>query len=130
MMDAKQTILIVDDVVDIREELAHILEEQGYQIEQAENGADALDIFSSKRIDLLLTDILMPIMDGIELATATKTLVPELKVILISGGGAQTESGREYDYLRTGKLLTKPDHVLKKPFQAEELVTMVDSLFA
>jgi len=130
MTQGKKTILIVDDIPDIREELVYMLKEHGYHVEQADDGARALKVFTTQTIDLLVTDILMPVMDGIELTVAAKELVPGLKVILISGGGRQVKGSSDFDYLETSKLLTNPNYVLKKPFQPEEFLSVVDSLFA
>ena len=123
-----KTILIVDDVDDIREGLSFILEDQGYLVEQANNGVTALCILRTKKIDLLVTDILMPDMDGIELIQQVRDNFSRLPFILISGGGRQLETDSNFNYLDSAKKLTGAKHILKKPFRAEELITVVNEL--
>ena len=75
---------------------------------------------------MLISDILMPNMDGIELVSKAAQKYPSLKFILISGGGRQLSS--EYDYLDAAKKITNIKHVLKKPFPPSELIALIDEL--
>ena len=128
MIKKHKCILIVDDSKDIRESLALILEDEGYITLQASNGLDAMKLMTDCQIDLLITDILMPQMDGIELSTKARKQFPELEIILMSGGGRQITNKNEYDYLGLTKHLTGINHLLKKPFQPLEMITLVDQL--
>ena len=80
-------ILIVDDEKSIRETLKEILEYEGYEIEQAENGEVAFKQIKKYNYDVVLCDIKMPKMDGIELLSKAAELAPELPFIMISGHG-------------------------------------------
>ncbi|MFY0643460.1 MAG: sigma-54-dependent Fis family transcriptional regulator [Bacteroidia bacterium] len=80
-------ILIVDDEKSIRETLKEILEYEGYEIEQAENGEIALKQIKKYNYDVVLCDIKMPKMDGIELLSKASDVAPELPFIMISGHG-------------------------------------------
>jgi len=82
-----QTILIIDDEKDIRTTLAGILEDEGYQVLSAENGADGIECARQELPDLILLDIWMPGMDGLETLEKLKILVPQVTVIMISGHG-------------------------------------------
>ncbi|MFA7405036.1 MAG: sigma-54 dependent transcriptional regulator [Pelobacteraceae bacterium] len=82
-----QTILIIDDEKDIRTALAGILEDEGYQVLSAENGADGIECARQELPDLILLDIWMPGMDGLETLEKLKILVPQVTVIMISGHG-------------------------------------------
>ena len=84
-INSHKTILVVDDEVSLRELAADYLSQEGYQIFQAENGVEALEILEKENIDLVLSDIIMPIMDGHILAEKIKTLYPNIKIQLISG---------------------------------------------
>ena len=128
MIDKNKCILIVDDVKDIRESLALILEDEGYIIIQASNGLEALELLSVGQIDMMITDILMPEMDGIELSTQVRNEHPDIKIILISGGGRDVSSEGECDYLGMAKKLTGIAYVLKKPFQPIEMIDLVNQL--
>lgn len=86
-MKKKPVILVTDDEKSIRNTLREILEFEGYQIEEAENGKEALSIIENKEIDLVILDIKMKGMDGIEVLEKAKEMKPELPVIMISGHG-------------------------------------------
>ena len=77
-------ILIVDDEADIRTSLAGILEDEGYNVRTAENGQQALDMITEKIPHLVLLDIWMEGMDGLEVLSRLKRRVPDLPVIMIS----------------------------------------------
>jgi len=82
-----KTILVVDDEKDIRISLTGILEDEGYQVLTADNGIDALECARLELPDLVLLDIWMPGMDGLETLERLKTLFPQVTVIMISGHG-------------------------------------------
>lgn len=81
------TILLVDDEEDIRELLGMLLADLGYTVRSAENGEAACAIFRADPPDVILTDIKMPGMDGIELLRTVKAERPDIEVIMISGHG-------------------------------------------
>lgn len=80
-------ILVVDDEESIRISLCGILEDEGYQVLHAENGADALDLIREEVPDLVLLDIWMPGMDGIQTLDRVRNLFPDLTVVMMSGHG-------------------------------------------
>ena len=80
-------ILLVDDEEDIREVLSITLEDMGYDVETAENGEKAFELFKSFRFPIVLTDIKMPGMDGIELLKKIKAESPYTEIIMITGHG-------------------------------------------
>ncbi|MBI2355213.1 MAG: sigma-54-dependent Fis family transcriptional regulator [Deltaproteobacteria bacterium] len=82
-----KTILIVDDEKDIRISLSGILEDEGYQVVTAASGVEALECARQELPDLVLLDIWMPGMDGLETLEKMKTLFPQVTVIMISGHG-------------------------------------------
>jgi two-component system, NtrC family, nitrogen regulation response regulator NtrX len=82
-----KTILVVDDEKDIRISLTGILEDEGYQVVTAESGVAALECACEELPDLVLLDIWMPGMDGLETLEKLKTLFPQVTVIMISGHG-------------------------------------------
>ena len=128
MNETAKNILIVDDIDAVRKALALILEDEGYNILQASNGLEALNLLDNLDIDLIITDILMPEMDGIELVTEVNAKFPHQKIILISGGGRQIDNNSNFDYLGQASRLTGISHVLKKPFNPEEIIGLIDSL--
>lgn len=86
MSSAQRTILVVDDDEDVLALARAYLEDQGYAVLQAPNGAEGLRILRSEKVDLLFTDIVMPGgMDGFALAEQAKQVHPELRVLYTSG---------------------------------------------
>ena len=83
----KKIILIVEDDPTVGESLRLLLKKKGYTISLSPNGKDALHLFRQGNIDLVITDLVMPKMDGIELLEAVKSLKPEAEVIVISAQG-------------------------------------------
>lgn len=81
----KKRVLIVDDEEDIRNLLRLTLEEEGFDVRVAFNGKEAIGKLKSESFEVLLTDIKMPMMDGIELLKAARVLNPEIAAILITG---------------------------------------------
>ncbi len=77
-------ILVVDDELIVRQSLGNWLKEEGYAVDTAENGIEALKIVEAKGCDLMVADIKMPGMDGIELLQKTKEIDPELQILLMT----------------------------------------------
>ena len=83
----KKVILIVEDDPTVGESLRHLLKKKGHEILLASNGKEALQLFRHEVVDLVITDVVMPKMDGIELLEGVKGLRPETEVIVISAQG-------------------------------------------
>jgi DNA-binding NtrC family response regulator len=81
------SILVADDEEDIRDVFEIALMDAGYTVFLAENGQNALEIFRKNRPDIVITDIKMPVMDGIELLKRIKRENPETQVLMITGHG-------------------------------------------
>lgn len=124
MENIAKSILVVDDVEDVRELLTLVLREEGYEVHTADNGANALTVLNNTHIDLAVTDILMPEMDGIEFITEASIQQPDLKFIIISGGSRTPVS--EFDYLSITQKITGVKNVLKKPFNPEDLIHLIE----
>lgn len=85
-MPAMKRILIVDDNLMMRKLIRNIFTHEEYVIEEAENGIEGLEIARKQDIDLVITDIIMPVMEGLELIMHLKRDFPGIKIIAISGG--------------------------------------------
>jgi signal transduction histidine kinase len=103
-------ILLVDDEKDIRDVLRLPLFDLGYEVLEAENGEDALQVFKDSRPPMVLTDIKMPVMDGIELLQKIKRENPEAEVIMITGHGDMDLAVKSLKFDATD-FITKPINV-------------------
>ena len=113
-------ILLAEDDNSMREYLARALTRTGYAVMAVDSGVTALELLQKESFDLLLTDIVMPELDGIELAQRASTLYPDMRVMFITGFAAVT--------LQSGAV--PPDaKVLSKPFHLRDLVAEVDRMF-
>jgi two-component system cell cycle response regulator CpdR len=113
-------ILLAEDDDSMRTYLARALERSGYEVVAVATGAQATPHLDSDRFDLLLTDIVMPEMDGIELAQYAATVAPEMRIMFITGFAAVT--------LKAGKAVPQAK-VLSKPFHLRDLVLEIDRMF-
>ena len=112
-------ILLAEDDQVMREYLTRALERSGYAVTAVDRGTLALPLIEAEHFDLLLTDIVMPEMDGIELAQKAGDLKPDLKIMFITGFAAVT--------LKAGKAVPAA-RVLSKPFHLRDQVREVDRL--
>ncbi|AIE59992.1 response regulator transcription factor [Bacillus methanolicus] len=112
-------ILVVDDEAHIRELVRLYLEDEGFDIVEKSNGADALDYVENHRVDLVILDIMMPKLDGWVLCTKLREL-GDMPILMITAKG---ETG---DRIKGFKLGT--DDYLVKPFDPVELVLRVKAL--
>jgi two-component system response regulator FlrC len=118
------SILIIDDDLDFRETFRDALELAGFDVIAAEDGEAALVALEQHGVSLVITDMLMPGMDGIDVIHAIRQRNPGLKVIAISGGNANS---RGVPSLIMASQIGA-DRVLKKPFGARDLIDMVREL--
>jgi two-component system cell cycle response regulator CpdR len=113
-------ILLAEDDTSMREYLTRALQRVGYGVTSVDRGTAALALIEQQAFDLLLTDIVMPEMDGIELAQRAATIAPAMQVMFITGFAAVA--------LREGAAQPKAK-ILSKPFHLRDLVMEVDRLF-
>lgn len=113
-------ILLAEDEEAMRTYLARALENAGYSVVAVDRGTAAVPFLEREQFDLLLSDIVMPEMDGIELAQRCAEISPETKVMFITGFAAVT--------LRASQE-TPQAKVLSKPFHLKDLVLEVDRVF-
>jgi two-component system cell cycle response regulator CpdR len=113
-------ILLAEDDASMRAYLSRALERAGYHVTMVDRGTAALPLLEAEAYDLLLTDIVMPEMDGIELAQKAAALAPEMRVMFITGFAAVA--------LKAGRSAPSAK-VLSKPFHLRDLVDEVDRLF-
>ena len=116
-------ILIVDDNEGVRVTLKFILESRGHAAVVAAGGMEALKIMEEKKPDIIITDMLMPEMDGAEFMMRVREKCSEIPIIAVSGGGNKINMEEALDIARM-----LADRVLRKPFTNEEVVEAIDGL--
>lgn len=114
---AAARILVVDDEESIRDLCARVLTRAGYAVKTVPSGEDAVTMMAEAAFDLLISDVRMPGMSGLEVLARAKTAYPHIRVVLITGFG-------------TPQILTRgqppsADRILTKPFSPTELLTAV-----
>lgn len=113
-------ILVIDDDKMICDLLRRTLEKTGYRVTEAHDGQMALNAHKASPADLVITDMLMPGMEGIQTIMEFRRLNPALKIIAMSGGGM----GKGSDYLNMAKKFGA-FHTLAKPFTIEKVTKLV-----
>jgi two-component system cell cycle response regulator CpdR len=119
---AMPKILLAEDDGDMRRFLVRALSNAGYEVASFDNGKSAYERLREEPFELLLTDIVMPEMDGIELARRATEIDPDLKVMFITGFVAVA--------LNAAAQAPKEAKILSKPFHLRDLVNEVDRLLA
>lgn len=114
--------LLVDDMPEIRRLVRRMLEVD-HQITEARSGAEALTLLGDLKADLVILDIVMPEMDGIELVRRIRALRPTLPILAMSGGGR----ARRLDLLDLARKFGADD-ILAKPFKEADLRAKIDAL--
>jgi CheY-like chemotaxis protein len=114
-------ILVVDDDPGIRRSLSRVFERRGHQLQLAPDGGQGLRLWREGGADVVLLDIHMPEVDGIEVLVQLRGLAPELPVIVMSGG----DQTQRLDLLGDAKLLGAWA-LLRKPFTLDEVIEVVD----
>ena len=113
-------ILIVDDQEKIRPMLKSLLEQYGHEVTLAIRGREALNPFRPDKIDLVITDILMPDMEGIETIRELRKVDADVKIMAMSGGGTIGATG----YLRMAGMFGAKE-TIEKPFNAQDMLDNV-----
>lgn len=121
-MKSKARILIIDDDASIRFILEKTLTAEGFEMESASNGEDAVELAMANPFDLILTDLIMPEKSGFQTITALREIRPETAIIAMSGGGWNADSDC---YLRVASKLGAT-RTLAKPFDKATLLAAIE----
>ena len=115
-------ILVADDEASVRDFVERALNYAGFAVTTVEDGQQALEKLQERSYDLLLTDIVMPELDGIALALKASKDYPEMKILMMSGYANQRQRAHNLDVLA--------HEVLSKPFSLEEITRKVSKTLA
>ncbi len=116
-MNADKLVLVVDDDAPIRDSLERILKRDGYAIQTAADGESALEIIRHQPVNLILADLRMPNMDGLQLLKAVKILSPEIEVVLMTAYG---EVDIAVQAMQAGAY-----HFIQKPLKRSEILLTI-----
>jgi CheY-like chemotaxis protein len=118
-MNESLSILVVDDNPSIASILADILDVKGFEVHAANSGAEAIEILQDHPVDVMLTDVKMPDMNGVELYRATRKLYPNLTTVLMTAYAAD-------DLIQQG-LTEGIKTVLSKPVNIDYMLVLFDA---
>lgn len=122
-METTKRILVIDDEPSALDVLRRILEGEGYEVQAAANGLDGVALFRRQPCDLVITDMVMPVKDGLQTILELRDEAPDLPIIAISGGGVISKER----YLTVAGYLDRVI-TIAKPFTVLEIVTAAAKL--
>ena len=117
-----KNILIIDDEKEIREGLVEILKDAGFAVDSADNGEQGLDKIKKKDFDVVVTDLIMPVVGGMEVLRGTKHIKPQTRVILIT---AFATVDNAVEAMKAGA-----SDYITKPFRVDEVQTKIRKVLA
>ncbi len=120
------TILLVEDEELLRAGVQEVLEIQGYRVITAPDGEQALACLAAQTIDLIITDLVMPKMDGVDFVKQLRTIKPDLPVIVVSGSTRNIMQRYGIDSIQ----VPGANASLPKPFKSVDLIEQVGQLLA
>lgn len=126
MSHTKATILLVEDEELLRAGVQEVLEIQGYKVITAPDGEQALACLAAEPIDLIITDLVMPKMDGIDFVKQLREIKPDLPVIVVSGSTRNIMQRYGIDSIQ----VPGANASLPKPFKSVDLIEQVRQLLA
>jgi len=118
-------ILIIDDHEDVRQVLRALVERQGYDVEVAENGAEALDRCERAMPDLVITDLHMPRLDGLETVRSLRERSDTVKIVSMTGDNSEFVSTN----LESSRI-NGADRAFTKPFDVKEFLDAIAALLS
>lgn len=111
-------VLLAEDEDSVREFVSRVLVLHGHSVLEAKDGAEAVELMNQHHFDLLITDIVMPIMDGISLALKVRSQRPHVPIMLMTGYANESQ--------RAHNLSVLIEELLSKPFNKDQLVAAVN----
>ena len=116
-------ILVIEDDVEVRNLLGALLRRAGHEVVEAENGQQGIHQFRTHPADLIITDLFMPVKEGLETIVDLRREFPDLKIIAISGGHREGTG----NYLKAAQLCGA-SRIFNKPFNNSDLLAAIDEL--
>jgi CheY-like chemotaxis protein len=126
-----QNVMVVDDERDVRDAIKRVLERAGYSVRTTGEAAEALAELRRSVADVLITDIIMPKINGVEAIESIRREFPAVRIIAISGGGNFGITAYQPTAITTSAYLAAAEragahYVLTKPFESNDLLSAVE----
>ena len=115
--DCPALLLVVDDEEGMRDTLVDILEDLSYSVDAASNGQDAINKVKSRAFGLILMDVSMPVMDGLQALAAIKAISPEVPVIIMTAYAHSSDVDRAYEQ--------GAHAVVNKPLEMKQVLSLI-----
>jgi CheY-like chemotaxis protein len=128
-----QNILVVDDEVDVRDAIKRVLDRAGYSVRTVDGVSGALEELRRCQADVVITDIIMPKINGVEAIEVIRTEFPAVRIIAISGGGNFGITAYQPTAITTSAYLAAAERagahlILTKPFESGDLIQAVEQV--
>jgi CheY-like chemotaxis protein len=128
-----QNILVIDDEPDVRDAVKRVLERAGYSVRTADSAVEALAELERVATDVIITDIIMPKVNGVQAIESIRKAFPSVRIIAISGGGNFGISTYQPTAITTTAYLVSAEAagahlVLTKPFESGDLIQAVEKV--
>jgi DNA-binding response OmpR family regulator len=123
---ARPHVLLIEDDLELLQLMSRVFTQAGFEVSPAQDGAQGLALFDGAPADLVVTDMIMPVVEGVETILALRRREPQPRIIAISGGFRR---GEPDDCLALARQVGA-DQTLAKPFRAAELLFMAQALLA
>jgi CheY-like chemotaxis protein len=128
-----QSILVIDDEPDVRDAVKRVLDRAGYSVRTADSAVDALTELGRVPTDLVISDIIMPKINGVQAIESIRKAFPSVRIIAISGGGNFGIAGYQPTAITTTAYLASAEKagahfVLTKPFESVDLIRAVEKV--
>jgi len=126
-----RSILVIDDETDIRDGMKRVLDRAGYSVRTVDNATDAILELRRLMADVVITDIIMPRVNGVEAINSILREFPRVRIVAISGGGNFEVTGHQPAAITTTAYLAAAKQagahlILTKPFESRELIEAVN----
>jgi len=127
-----KSVMVIDDELDVRDSIKRVLDRAGYSVRSVENAEDALNELDASPADLIITDIIMPKVDGVKAIHEIRKKFPAIRILAISGGGNFGVGAYQPGAITTTAYLAAAEKAgahltLTKPFESKDLLQAVET---
>lgn len=128
-----QNILVIDDEVDVRDAIGRVLERAGYRVRTAESALEGITAMEALEPDVVVTDIIMPKINGVEAISMIRQKFPQVRIVAISGGGNFGITAYQPNAITTSAYLAAAQKaganlILTKPFESWDLLEAIQNV--